>query len=64
MTKKDWVDFKKVKESVRFEPVLNHYGVKLKSTKSVELLGHCPFHDDKNPSFRVNTQKRVFYCFG
>ena len=64
MTKNDWVDFKKVKENVRFEPVLNHYGVKLKSTKGVELLGHCPFHEDKNPSFRVNTQKRVFYCFG
>jgi len=64
MTKKDWVDFKKVKESVRFEQVLNHYGVKLKSTKGVELLGHCPFHDDKNPSFQVNTKKRLFYCHG
>lgn len=64
MTKKDWVDFKKVKENVRFEPVLNHYGVKLKSTNGAEILGHCPFHDDKKPSFQVNTQKRLFYCHG
>lgn len=60
----NWVDFKKVKENVRFESVLNHYGVKLKSTKGVELLSHCPFHEDKNPSLQVNTQKRLFYCHG
>jgi len=60
----NWIDFKKVKENVRFEPVLNRYGVKLKSTKGAELLGHCPFHDDKNPSLQVNTQKRLFYCHG
>ena len=64
MTKNDWVDFKKVKGNVMFEPVLNHYGVKVKSTNGAEILGHCPFHDDKNPSFQVNTQKRLFYCHG
>ncbi|MDA2925665.1 CHC2 zinc finger domain-containing protein [Acidobacteria bacterium AH-259-G07] len=62
--KENWVNFKKVKEEVRFQAILDRYGVKLKSTNGRELLGHCPFHEDKNPSFRVNTQKRVFYCFG
>jgi len=64
MMSENWVDFKKVKENVRFESVLNRYGVKLKSTKGVELLGYCPFHDDKNPSLQVNTQKGLFYCHG
>lgn len=62
--KKTWVDLAKIKDSVRFEDVLEHYGVKMTSTRGKELQGHCPFHDDKNPSFNVNTRKKVFFCFG
>src|SRR4051794_17981787 len=29
-----------------------------------ELKGCCPFHDDSTPSFYVNDEKGVFYCFG
>lgn len=25
--------------------------------------GHCPFHDDKNPSFSVNDEENYWYCF-
>jgi DNA primase len=62
--KKGWVDFKKVKEAVKFELVLEHYGISLMPAKGDELLGLCPFHEDTKPSFRVNTKKRVFHCFG
>ena len=47
--KKGWVDFKGIKESVRFEQVLDHYGIQLKPATGGELLGLCPFHEDTKP---------------
>lgn len=29
-----------------------------------EWIGLCPFHSDRIPSFSVNEQKGLFYCFG
>lgn len=27
-------------------------------------LGLCPFHQEKTPSFTINREKQIFYCFG
>ena len=28
-----------------------------------ELVGLCPFHDDRQPSFAINPDKQVWHCF-
>ncbi len=27
-------------------------------------VGLCPFHEDSDPSFSINEEKQIFYCFG
>ena len=44
------------------EQIVGGY-VNLKRTGS-NLLGLCPFHSEKTPSFTVTPGKRMFYCFG
>ncbi|AWD33189.1 DNA primase [Candidatus Fokinia solitaria] len=37
--------------------------VKLRASNRAEKVGLCPFHNEKTPSFNVNDEKAVFYCF-
>ena len=60
MTK--WVDFKTVRENLRFPAVLSHYGIEAHgNSDQVKII--CPFHDDHKPSCGVNIDKHVFNCF-
>lgn len=42
--------------------VISSY-VKLKH-QGKNFLGLCPFHQEKTPSFNVNREKQLYYCFG
>ena len=48
--------------SVKVEEVIEDY-VNLRR-RGVNLLGLCPFHDEKTPSFTVSPAKNIYKCFG
>lgn len=63
--KKDWVDFKAIKEAVSIEMVLDHYGVTGLRKSGDDLRGPCPIHSSSPTSreFSVNLSKNAFQCF-
>ena len=36
----------------------------LKKKGGDDLWACCPFHKEKSPSFKINQQRQVYYCFG
>ncbi len=60
MITKDTID--KIFETVRIEEVVGDF-VSLKK-RGVNLLGNCPFHNEKTPSFTVSPVKGIYKCFG
>jgi len=49
-------------ETAKVEDVIQDF-VNLKR-RGVNLLGLCPFHNEKTPSFTVSPTKNIFKCFG
>tara|TARA_B110000438_G_scaffold64570_1_gene65086 strand:+ start:6407 stop:8293 length:1887 start_codon:yes stop_codon:yes gene_type:complete len=49
-------------ETVKIEEVVGDF-VTLKK-RGVNLLGLCPFHNEKTPSFTVSPTKGIYKCFG
>ncbi|NVO04330.1 MAG: DNA primase, partial [Bacteroidetes bacterium] len=60
MINKETID--KILDSARIEEVVGDF-VALKK-RGVNLLGNCPFHNEKTPSFTVSAAKGIFKCFG
>lgn len=57
---KETVD--QIVETSRIEEVVGDY-VNLKK-RGANLLGLCPFHNEKTPSFTVSPSKGIYKCFG
>jgi len=57
---KDTVD--KIIETSRIEEVVGDF-VSLKR-RGTSMIGLCPFHNEKTPSFHVSVGKGIFKCFG
>ncbi|QRY58701.1 DNA primase [Sphingobacterium siyangense] len=60
MIKQEVID--KVLETARIEEVVGDF-VDLKK-RGTSLIGNCPFHHEKTPSFHVSVSKGIYKCFG
>ena len=49
-------------ETAKVEEVIGEF-VTLKR-RGANLLGNCPFHNEKTPSFNVNPVRNIYKCFG
>lgn len=56
----EWIE--SVKSSVDIVEVIGRR-IELKQAGR-NLVGLCPFHDEKTPSFSVNPEKQFYHCFG
>ncbi|MCF8332112.1 MAG: DNA primase [Bacteroidales bacterium] len=60
MIKKETVE--EIKNAARIEEVVGEF-VSLKRRGS-NMIGLCPFHNEKTPSFTVSPSKGIYKCFG
>lgn len=55
-------DIERIIDAAKIEEVVADY-VNLKK-RGANYIGHCPFHDEKTPSFYVSPSKGICKCFG
>ena len=49
-------------ETARVEEVVGEF-VTLRK-RGVNMIGLCPFHNEKTPSFIISDDKQNYHCFG
>jgi DNA primase len=54
----------RLKETVSVERLAEARGVVLKKHGAEDLIGQCPFHDDKTPSLVITPEKNLWHCLG
>ncbi|MDR1005332.1 MAG: DNA primase [Bacteroidales bacterium] len=55
-------DITKIYDATNIVDVIGQF-VRLRK-RGVNYIGLCPFHNEKTPSFNVNTARGIFKCFG
>ncbi len=56
----DFID--EIRQRANIVEVVSDY-LKL-DLRGTQYLGLCPFHQEKSPSFNVDAEKQLYYCFG
>ena len=52
----------RAKNTMRIEEVVSDY-ITLRR-RGANLIGLCPFHEERTPSFNVNPPRGIYKCFG
>jgi len=53
----------RIKQEVSLTGLAERQGIELKR-HGADLIGLCPFHDDKNPSLVISPEKNLWHCLG
>ena len=56
-------EIQRLKSEVSLERLATAAGVELKQ-HGKDLLGRCPFHDDREPSLVITPEKNLWHCLG
>ena len=56
-------ELERLKKEIPIERLVLGFGVELKR-HGAELIGTCPFHDDKTPSLVVSPKTNLWHCMG
>jgi DNA primase len=56
-------EIQRLKSEISMERLVESFGVELKR-HGAELVGRCPFHDDKTPSLVVSPKTNLWHCLG
>ena len=64
MSRLSEVELARLKKELPLEQVCRLYGIALKKHGTHDLIGRCPFHHDKTPSFVVTPSKNLWHCLG
>ncbi|MFH1176377.1 MAG: CHC2 zinc finger domain-containing protein, partial [Acidobacteriota bacterium] len=56
-------ELEKLKQEVSLERLVEAKGVEL-ARHGQDLIGLCPFHDDKEPSLVISPRKNLWHCLG
>jgi DNA primase catalytic core len=56
------IELQRLKREVSLAVLCRDYGIELKQIGPDNLMGRCPFHADKTPSFGVTPSKNLWNC--
>ena len=57
-------EIERIKRETDLAALVRSRGVELAKHGAKDLIGKCPFHDDRDPSFVVTPDKGLFHCLG
>lgn len=57
-------DLDRLKADIDLTALIRAKGIELKPHGTADLIGRCPFHDDKTPSLVVTPSKGLWHCLG
>src|SRR5882672_9843401 len=57
------MELERLKRDVNLAELVGASGVELEK-RGRDLVGRCPFHDDKTPSLVISVDKNLWHCMG